>query len=242
MILFLDFFKVYSGYTQVVENLGDSDLPEGTKLIIASALKDAIEDVLYVNRMKLFSWYVLPIAVLFVKGNLWPRWASDYAPPVSPNGDGWVVKHAGIWMHVDRHFTPAQGEQPLSYDSQDYPGYAYYKFLGLSVRPRSYLGRLAWAFKHRGFTAKRRVRKQIGMVSELKLSLQDTRVLVSNSYYEVLMNNRTMLCRIPFFGRLYMVTQYHYGHLVSQQGLYLASSERYAAPVAVASFINFEFK
>lgn len=90
--------------------------------------------------------FVVPFALVGLEetATRLPKWASGYNNNVSINGDAGVVKRDGKWLTLRNGNEAAAGEQVYTYDDIEFDGYAYYKFFGMKVKPRSFLGRYAF--------------------------------------------------------------------------------------------------
>ncbi len=155
--------------THTASRLGLKSIKKAIReLGISDADKQAACDCMdlgYKSESKTFiysatAWYVVPFALIGLKESATklPKWGRKWDNNVSINGDGACVLRDGEWVSV-RLLRPDQKpydwvEPTISYDDPRYTGYAYYKLLGfIKVKPRKYLGRLAWLTRNRASQA-----------------------------------------------------------------------------------------
>ena len=74
-----------------------------------------------------------------------PRWARKWDNNVSINGDGIAVFRDGQWLTLRDGIEALPGERTYTYDDLEFKGRAYYKFFGITFKPRTWFARWVWA-------------------------------------------------------------------------------------------------
>lgn len=146
-----------TGYFVVRERLSKLTIPEADLNASRRFMKTALLRELPLRLFdSLLVWYAVPIALIGLRetATKLPKWASVFDNNVGLNGDGELVLRDGVWVHLrDIGRVVFPGEELSNYNDLRYTGYAYYKFFGFKVKPRSYFGRLAWLWRNRASQA-----------------------------------------------------------------------------------------